>query len=86
MSSITLDSDQKLRDDCKILMQAKAIMTDYYSNYSQDSNASKLDAYLTKIGDNMDNPFFMMKNNIKMSSDVIDAIFTIKQSQLLRLN
>lgn len=86
MDIITIDSDQKLKNDCKILMAAKKIMVDYYSNYSKNSNASKLDAYLTEIGDSMDNPFFMLKNNIKMSGKVLDTIFIIKESQLLRLN
>ncbi len=57
---------EKLQGDCKILLQAKKIMNDYYSNYESSSNASKIDRYLTELDVDMDNPFFMMKSNLKL--------------------
>lgn len=77
---------EKVDSDCKILLQAKKIMSEYYSNYESNSNASKIDRYVTGIDVDMNNPFFMMKDNLKLSCEMLDLIFTIKQSQLLHLN
>ena len=77
---------EKLHSDCEILLQAKKILMDYYSNYKPNSNASKLDLYLSKMGDDMYNPFLMLKENMKLSCETMDSIFIIKKSQILRLN
>jgi len=86
LSVVSSKSDQKISHECDILLEAKKILTDYYSNYTQDSNASKLDAFLSEIGDDMNNPFFMMKNTQKSSIETLDTMYIIKKSQLLKLN
>lgn len=77
---------ENLHNDCEILLQAKKIMSEYYSNYQSNSNASKIDRYLTEIDVDMNNPFFMFKDNLKLSCEMLDTVFTIKQSQILHLN
>lgn len=78
--------DQQIQNDCRILLAAKKILSDYYSNYETNSNASKLDKYLSTVSNDMENPLFMLKENLKQSGKTLDDIFIIKQSQLLRLN
>lgn len=77
---------QKLESDCETLLQAKKILMDYYSNYKPNSNASKLDLYLSKMGDDMHNPFLMLKENIKSSCEILDSVFIIKKSIQIHLN
>lgn len=78
--------EQILDEECKILLSAKKILTDYHSTYDEDSNAIKLDNYLSDIGNDMNNPFFMLKNNLKTSTNTLDMLFVMKKSQLLKLN
>ena len=77
---------QQLNDDCNTLLSAKKIIIDYYSNYETNSNASKLDDCLSEIGNDIDNPFFLMKNNQKSSIQMLDTLYIIKKSKLLHLN
>jgi len=86
LSLLTQNEEKKLYSECDILLQAKKILTDYYSDYQANSNASKIDRYVTEIDVDMNNPFFMLKDNLQLSTQMLDLIFIIKKSQLLHLN
>lgn len=77
---------QELHKECDTLLQGIQIMNQYYSDYSENSNASKLDSYISEIGNDMNNPIFKMKNNLKSALETINSIYLIKQSRLLNLN
>jgi len=72
--------------ECETLLQSMKIIREYYSDYSENSNATKLDTYISEIGNDMNNPIFIMKNNLKSALETMNNIYLIKQSRLLQLN
>lgn len=86
MSVTTEKNLQQIDMECNVLLSAKKIIVDYYSNYATDSNASKLDEYVHEIDSDLNNPFFEMKDNIKKALKTMDMLIIIKQSKLLNLN
>jgi len=81
----TTIQQQRLQEECGVLEATKKILSDYYSNYEAESNASKLDKYISEIGHDINNPFFFIKHNLKSSIEILDMIFVIKQTHLLNL-
>ena len=81
----TTIQQQRLQEECGNLVAAKKVLSDYYSNYEKESNASKLDKYISEIGHDVNNPFFLIKHNLKSSIETLDMIFVMKQTRLLNL-
>ena len=77
----------RLEAECVVLKQAKKIIDQYQSDYSQDSNATKIDAYIAKLSDedHMDDPMPQFKVKLADANKVLETIFMMKQSQLLGL-
>lgn len=82
-----METRVRLAEECVTLKQAKKIIGQYQSDYSQDSNATKLDAYMADLSDEdyNEDPIPEFKIKLADANKVLETIFMMKQSQLLGL-